>query len=724
MLCMKNILRIFARDVKKISRNGIAVIVALGISVLPSLYAWFNIQACWDPYGNTSGIKVAVANTDKGYSAMGLTLNIGDMLIAELAQNTQLGWQFVDKETAIQGAESGKYYSAVVIPEDFSEKIASILTTDIQKPHIDYYVNEKKNAIAPKITDKGVGVIQQQVNETFISTCTKVILAALNEGDARLNEKGSSIVDGIIKNLQEAEGDIDEFSSSIAAFSAALEAGGGLVDTTRGLLPQGTEILYSGMENIQDVQSLITSSRDISSQLVTAIGDTLQTSEDLAQSMDGRLEDAFSEAEKDARRAASDLRSLTRINDRIIEKNNRLYSTLSTLNDSLPIRLSGIDRMLSALDTATTRQEALSDRIQKAAKQLEDAGALPSEVQAQLRQGLSDARISLKTVSDQYVREISPQLTQNVDGVYDALSRFSGLLLSVSGASENLDETLSGVDGTLEQCLEALRKTDDMLQKGKGKIERLISTVQSVEDNEQLSKLVEIIQNDPEIAGSFMSSPVEINTQKLYPIENYGSAMTPFYTILAIWVGGLILCAILKVRVREDNTISGCKPYEVYFGRYLTFMVFGIVQSLIVCLGDLYFLGIQCENPGLFLLAGVTASIVFTNVIYTLTISFGDVGKAIAVILLVIQVAGAGGTFPIEVTPSFFNAINPYLPFTSGINAMRETVAGIYGMDYWKDMIKLLVYLPVSLFVGLVLRKPLIRLNEFFERKLEETGLM
>lgn len=724
MLCMKNILRIFARDVKKISRNGIAVIVALGISVLPSLYAWFNIQACWDPYGNTSGIKVAVANTDKGYSAMGLTLNIGDMLIAELAQNTQLGWQFVDKETAIQGAESGKYYSAVVIPEDFSEKIASILTTDIQKPHIDYYVNEKKNAIAPKITDKGVGVIQQQVNETFISTCTKVILAALNEGDARLNEKGSSIVDGIIKNLQEAEGDIDEFSSSIAAFSAALEAGGGLVDTTRGLLPQGTEILYSGMENIQDVQSLITSSRDISSQLVTAIGDTLQTAEDLAQSMDGRLEDAFSEAEKDARRAASDLRSLTRINDRIIEKNNRLYSTLSTLNDALPIRLSGIDRMLSALDTATTRQEALSDRIQKAAKQLEDAGALPSEVQAQLRQGLSDARISLKTVSDQYVREISPQLTQNVDGVYDALSRFSGLLLSVSGASENLDETLSGVDDTLEQCLEALRKTDDMLQKGKGKIERLISTVQSVEDNEQLSKLVEIIQNDPEIAGSFMSSPVEINTQKLYPIENYGSAMTPFYTILAIWVGGLILCAILKVRVREDNTISGCKPYEVYFGRYLTFMVFGIVQSLIVCLGDLYFLGIQCENPGLFLLAGVTASIVFTNVIYTLTISFGDVGKAIAVILLVIQVAGAGGTFPIEVTPSFFNAINPYLPFTSGINAMRETVAGIYGMDYWKDMIKLLVYLPVSLFVGLVLRKPLIRLNEFFERKLEETGLM
>ena len=724
MLCMKNILRIFARDVKKISRNGIAVIVALGISVLPSLYAWFNIQACWDPYGNTSGIKVAVANTDKGYSAMGLTLNIGDMLIAELAQNTQLGWQFVDKETAIQGAESGKYYSAVVIPEDFSEKIASILTTDIQKPHIDYYVNEKKNAIAPKITDKGVGVIQQQVNETFISTCTKVILAALNEGDARLNEKGSSIVDGIIKNLQEAEGDIDEFSSSIAAFSAALEAGGGLVDTTRGLLPQGTEILYSGMENIQDVQSLITSSRDISSQLVTAIGDTLQTAEDLAQSMDGRLEDAFSEAEKDARRAASDLRSLTRINDRIIEKNNRLYSTLSTLNDALPIRLSGIDRRLSALDTATTRQEALSDRIQKAAKQLEDAGALPSEVQAQLRQGLSDARISLKTVSDQYVREISPQLTQNVDGVYDALSRFSGLLLSVSGASENLDETLSGVDDTLEQCLEALRKTDDMLQKGKGKIERLISTVQSVEDNEQLSKLVEIIQNDPEIAGSFMSSPVEINTQKLYPIENYGSAMTPFYTILAIWVGGLILCAILKVRVREDNTISGCKPYEVYFGRYLTFMVFGIVQSLIVCLGDLYFLGIQCENPGLFLLAGVTASIVFTNVIYTLTISFGDVGKAIAVILLVIQVAGAGGTFPIEVTPSFFNAINPYLPFTSGINAMRETVAGIYGMDYWKDMIKLLVYLPVSLFVGLVLRKPLIRLNEFFERKLEETGLM
>ena len=721
---MKNILRIFARDFKKISKNAIAIVVALGISILPSLYAWFNIRACWDPYGNTSGIKVAVANTDKGYSAMGLTLNVGDMVIAELAKNTQLGWQFVDKDAAIEGAESGKYYSAVVIPEDFSEKIASILTTDIQKPHIDYYVNEKKNAIAPKITDKGVGVIQQQVNETFISTCTKVILAALNEGDALLSEKGSSIVGGIVGNLETASADIDEFSAAVSAFSAALEAGGGLVDTTRDILPEADELLYSVMESIGDVQSLIVSSRDISSELITAVGDTVQAAEDLAETIDGRLEDAFSEAGKDAKQAASDLRSLTRINDRIIQKNNRLYNTLSALNDALPIRLSAIDRMLDALDTATSRQEALSDGIQKAADTVADAGKVPAEMQSELRQSAADAKAALKKVSDQYVREVSPQLNKNVDDIYGTLGKFSGLLLSVSGASKNLDNTLSGVDDTLDKCLLALQKTDEMLQGAKGKIDSLISEVRAVDGDEQLSKLIEIIQNDPEIAGSFMSSPVEVNTQKLYPIENYGSAMTPFYTILAIWVGGLILCAILKVHVREDDKIRGLRPYEAYFGRYLTFMVFGIVQSLIVCLGDLYFLKIQCENPGLFLLAGVTASIVFTNVIYTLTISFGDVGKAIAVILLVIQVAGAGGTFPIEVTPSFFNAINPYLPFTSGINAMRETVAGIYGMDYWKDMCKLLVYLPISLFVGLVLRKPLIKMNEFFERKLEETGLM
>ena len=149
-----------------------------------------------------------------------------------------------------------------------------------------------------------------------------------------------------------------------------------------------------------------------------------------------------------------------------------------------------------------------------------------------------------------------------------------------------------------------------------------------------------------------------------------------------------------------------------------------VAQGIIICLGDLFFLGVQCTNIPLFILSGVVSSLVFSLLIYTLTVSFGDVGKAMAVILLVIQIAGSGGTFPIEVTPAFFQKVNPILPFTHAINAMREIVAGQYGVDYWLDLLKLLVFIPLALLLGLLLRKPLIRMNEFFEERLNSTKLM
>ena len=172
---MKHVFQIFARDLRKIIRNPFALVVAIGIAILPSLYAWFNIAACWDPYGNTKGISVAVANTDDGYELSGVSVNVGGMIIDNLAKNDQIGWKFVSREQALQGVEDGAYYAAVIIPHDFSNKIASVLSNDVQRPSIEYYVNQKKNAIAPKITDKGVNLIQQQVNETFIATATEVI---------------------------------------------------------------------------------------------------------------------------------------------------------------------------------------------------------------------------------------------------------------------------------------------------------------------------------------------------------------------------------------------------------------------------------------------------------------------------------------------------------------------------------------------------------------------
>ena len=265
-----------------------------------------------------------------------------------------------------------------------------------------------------------------------------------------------------------------------------------------------------------------------------------------------------------------------------------------------------------------------------------------------------------------------------------------------------------------------------MLDEASGRMNDVLQKLSEAAENGNLEILKDVLRNGPDTVSSFLASPVKMETKNIYPVENYGSAMAPFYSTLSIWVGGIVLVAMMKVTLSEERKkkLHHVKNYQIYFGRYLLFFIMGLIQSGLICLGDLFFLGIQCEHPFLFVLSGWLTSIVYVNIIYTLTVSFGDVGKAICVILLVIQVAGSGGTFPIEMAPSFFQKVYQFLPFTHSMGAMREAIAGLYGNIYVKELGTLGLFLIFSLLLGLVFRKPVIRLNELFTEKLEETKLM
>ena len=273
---------------------------------------------------------------------------------------------------------------------------------------------------------------------------------------------------------------------------------------------------------------------------------------------------------------------------------------------------------------------------------------------------------------------------------------------------------------------QALDNSGALMDRASSKVSGMITKLEQMQQSGDFSELRSLLSENREALSQFLAAPVSLKTHKVYEIENYGSAMAPFYSTLSIWIGGIVLVAMMSVTVSDSTLegLSGVKNSHLYFGRYILFFIMGLMQSTLIGLGDLLFLGIQCRHPFLFMLACWFSSIVYVNIIYTLTVSFGDIGKAISVILLVIQVAGTGGTFPIEVAPTFFRVIYPLLPFTHSMAAMRETVGGMYGMDYWADLIKLLVFLILSLIVGLVLRKPIIRLNDKFSEKLEETKVM
>jgi len=314
-----------------------------------------------------------------------------------------------------------------------------------------------------------------------------------------------------------------------------------------------------------------------------------------------------------------------------------------------------------------------------------------------------------------------------VNEVFKTLDGISALLSDAGTSVPNIETALTDAQNSLASLISCLTDLDKIIGNAKDKLTDMQKKVDDISNDQALIAFIEEVSSDPSSLGEFMSSPVEINTVKVYPVENYGSAMTPFYTILAIWVGSIVLVAVLKAEISRrdiEKLGSNVRPIQAYFGRYMIYLMVSIIQAIIIALGDLLFLKVQCEDPLLFIIAAVVSSIVFSLLIYSLTITFSVIGKALAVIILVLQVAGSGGTFPPEVLPEFFRSILPYLPFRYSINAMREAVAGVYAQSYIEDLLYLLIYVAIALFIGIVLRKPCIRIMKFFNKRLEDTDLI
>jgi putative membrane protein len=269
---------------------------------------------------------------------------------------------------------------------------------------------------------------------------------------------------------------------------------------------------------------------------------------------------------------------------------------------------------------------------------------------------------------------------------------------------------------SLKNMQKAINTTTDRLSE-------MLDKIRELENEDWMNSVLKVMKGDPQTYGAYFAAPVDVNTKEIYPIANYGSAMTPFYTVLALWVGALILTALIKVKA-DPSKIPGITQKQLYFGRYLFFFVMGQVQALIVVLGDIYFLKCQILNPFAFWLTAAETSFVFTILIYSLTISFGDVGKALAVVIMVIQIAGSGGTYPIELLPEVYRRIYIFFPFPYAINAMRETIGGSYGNTYLLNMLYLLIFAGVGLVIGLVIRKPFVGLNHFMEQRMEDTKMM
>ncbi len=315
------------------------------------------------------------------------------------------------------------------------------------------------------------------------------------------------------------------------------------------------------------------------------------------------------------------------------------------------------------------------------------------------------------------VSDVQNLIKESIDSIYKSLETAGSNIGIIKTIINGLDNGMGGVNTTLSQINEMLRTMSK-------KLTTFIEALESASQNERYEIITSFLTKDSSIFGTFFASPVQVTTQNVYEAVNYGTAVSPFYTTLALWVGGLLLTALIKVAPQKNGFLSEAKAYQLYFGRYLLFFVMGQIQAVITVVGDLYLLKIQCLHPVLFMIAASFTSFTFTLLIYTLTLSFGDIGKAFAVVMVVLQIAGSSGTFPIELLPDFFQKIYLYFPFPYAINAMREAVSGTYQSDFGIYLLWLMVFVIGSLVLGLVLRKPFVNLNHFMHKRMHDTEMM
>lgn len=721
-----NIKVIIKDDIRVVTHNLFALIIAIGICILPALYAWFNIYSNWDPYGNTGNLDLAAISTDKGYvDEDGVYRNVGKEVIDDLKTSDAVRWHFVDSpEEAKEGVEAGDYYAAVVINEDFTYNMYNVFTENVDKPQMIFYQNQKKNPVANKISDTVVEKIQTKINQKFVKVMTTAVFKDVSEMSDDIEEEGG--IDGLIQKMQKVNDDIAGYQKTINGIiqgNAVLKAAINSASSDSKKIEQKSYESADALERSKD--SLVTTQdtlNDFSNQVNIVVWTVEGSLTDISNRLNEAvilndmksIDNSVTMSKDDIRIIKTDLNAL-RVALREAVQGGGLKpseiieaeATIITL-DNLEKRVDKVDAIIDSIQVDNVGK-GIIDKTEK------DEQKIKTKV--------DECNAEIMDTQGTINAELIPQINDTMRNLELVLDDASTLMRQVGSTINGVGNVFSSLNTAVNAGNVSLQKTSDAIGEINKRLGKIIDKVNKAANNEKVQVLLDTLKGDPDLYGEFFSEPVEIETVEVYPVENYGSAVAPFYTILAIWVGAIILAAIVKP-IPKRNEYASMSQIDVFFGRYATFFILGQLQALITVVGDFVILGVQCLHPFLFYFAAAFTSLTFTLLIYALVVAFADVGKAIAVVILVIQIAGSSGTYPIELLPEFFQNVYLFFPFPYAINALRECVAGLYEMDYVIYLLKLSIFIVLALVIGIWIRRPFDSIKRYMEKRMEDTKVM
>ncbi len=718
---MKNIFKIYKRDMKNILTSYVTLAIMIALTILPSLYSWFNIKACWDPYANTKGLLVAVVNLDKGTEFRNVKINVGNDVVKKLADNQAIGWKFVSESEAQNGIKYGKYYASLTIPKDFSQNLLSVVTQDTpKKGELIYTVNEKRNAIAPKITQKGATNLQEEITRTFIQTSSDTILSYLNQFGIELEKikpQLKNIIDAVVSmdnSMPEIGKDIDNFYSQSLAFQKYMQNVQGnlpvmsdAVNNTLGIAKTGNEYIKKTEDSLKTISpfvkanlSLVKNTADNSEALLKSIQDLKSSNNGANRAALVTVRDKYSDGIKNI--------------DHILSLMNSINNVLN--NNVIGNFINNLSNIRNQMTDGQNLTNFLIDTIDRGNE------VLPADINSAI-QGANKISGSLSSIIDNFDTQTAPALDQSMNNFVGLSGDTVKMLQNMQTNMPLISSLIQGANTGSDSSVTRLKELKDKFPKIQQDIHSNSEKLKGLSDDERFNEIIKLLKKDAKKESDFLASPIDLKQNRVYPIPNYGSAMSPFYTTLALWVGAFILLSLLSVEVKrfEDGVKLGVR--EEFFGRYLTFVTIAIMQALVTTVGNLILLKTYVVSPIIYVMLGVYTSIVFTMIIYTLVSVLRNIGKALAMVAMVLQVSASGGTFPIELMPHFFQNINPMMPFTYAIGAMREAVGGILPEALIKNILVLSIFFFVSVFFGAFFKEKANKLSEKFVKQFKDSGL-
>ncbi|WP_303249036.1 YhgE/Pip domain-containing protein [uncultured Slackia sp.] len=727
---MRNIWRLFTGDLKRLGHNVITVIIVLGLVAIPSLFSWYNLIACWNVFDNTGNLKVAVANSDEGYKSdlVPLEINVGEQVVSALRANDQLKWTITDEEDAIDGARSGRYYAAVVIPSSFSRDMMTFYSDDVEHAKITYYTNEKKNAIAPKVTDQGADGVSAQVNTVFAETLSEVALGiATTLADYAENSDMGGRIGELAVHIDNVGSTMDKASSVLTMYSSVLGSAQSLVDDSAALLGQVKNEADGVKDSVSDIKAAAGDVGDAIGTSASALSTAIEQSAASYGAVVDSVDAAFDSASSLASSSASQLTSAASRVDGQIGDYRNIIEHLESLKPLLPSAAqSAVDTMTARLNASIALQEQLRDSLNSAAADIE-AGRTNTQAKRDEIKGLAQqAKDALSGAKADYDTQLKPDMEALSDTVGEASATFSSTAATLDATASDLSGAAGSVSSGIGDAKQKLDAAASDLSSSAQRMHDAGARIAEAAASGDVEALRAAIGSDPSALAKAVSAPVKLDRHAVYPVDNFGSAMTPLYTTLALWIGALLVMVTLKVTPSKRilDQMGHVPAWQQFIGRFGVVALISLMQSTCVSVGNMVFLGVQTANPFLYLLCYWVSGLVFAFIIYTLVVSFANFGKAISVFLLIIQVSGGGGSYPLQSLPTFVQELSPYLPVTHAVNAMRAAMFGVYNGDFWTEIGILLLFTVPFIVLGLVLRTPLIKVVSKFVEMVESSKVM